>query len=287
MALENIRDFFRFFGNIFRAFLILLKKKPDVIFSKGGFVALPVGIAAYFLKIPIVLHESDSIMGLSNRILSKIAQRILCAFPKGNDIGYPTPVRREFFCNNSKKGNIFLNRAEDRPLLFVFGGSQGAQAINTWIFTKSQKILEIADICILTGKDKLPKEKNPSPHLFVFEFLGEEFSWVLSAASVIVSRSGASTIAEISAMGKCAFLVPLASAANGEQEQNAKILEKKNAAIFLSEKDLFLDQSEEKIKEFLLSAEKRMVYEKNIRIFSDAKADEKIATVLSPFFHLQ
>ena len=232
----------------------------------------------------MVLHESDAVMGLSNRILSKLSQNILCAFPKEKEESFPTPVRNEFFGDNSKKGNYFLKRSGDRPLLLVFGGSQGAQIINEWIFEKARVFSKIADIVVITGKGKLPKKKDVLDFLHAVEFLDEEFSWILSAASVVVSRAGASTIAELSATGKCAVLVPLSTAANGEQEENAKILKKRNAALLLHEKDLLTSETQKLISELLLFPENRIQYEKNIREFSDPQASQKIVSFLNTFF---
>lgn len=263
---ENIRDFFRFFRNIGKAFFILKKQSPEKIFSKGGFVSLPVGIAAWILKIPFILHETDSSMGLANRILSHFASKVLTGFPSKNPkhIHVGNPIRNEFFkpTKNSEKNPLEI---------LIYGGSQGAAALNNW----ARKFFEKREekVLLVTGKGK--KQENSSKNITEVEFLHKNFIEKIHNADIVITRAGGG-IFELAASKKCTVLVPLPSAANDHQRKNAKFFAEKNAAIYREEKDLFTKETKNILEEIFSSKEKRAEMEKNISALASQNASKNI-----------
>jgi len=245
---------------------------PQVVFSKGGFVSLPFGIAAKILGIPLLLHESDRTMGLSNRILAKIATKIFCGFP-GTEFEYlGNPVRDDFF-------TIFPATEKKRPLLLVVGGSQGAQFLNEWTVKNAPQINEVANILLVSGKNYIHPSGVQNEHLSIVPFLHENFAETVHTADVVISRAGAGSISELAAAKKCTILIPLPSAANDHQRANARALSKSHAAIVWEQQGI--EKEEQKNIDSLLSLlktpEKRKVYEEKITLFAVKNAAEKLA----------
>ncbi len=272
-SLENVRDFFRFFSNIIKAFFFLKKNRPHVVFSKGGFVSLPIGICAKILKIPLLLHESDSTMGLSNSILSHLATLVFCGFP-GTPFQYVgNPVREEFFCTNTEK------QKNERPFLLILGGSQGAQFLNEWIIKNAPKINTVADILLVSGKNFSPPKGVQNQNFTIVPFLYENFSEILQKSDVVISRAGAGSISEISASRKCAILVPLPSSANDHQRKNAKLFASQQACQIWEQEEME-KYSETHLKNLFIllqNSEKRKEYEEKIALFSTPHTAEILA----------
>ena len=267
-SFQNFIDpIFLLFG-FFQSLIFFRKWRPDAVFSKGGFTAVPPILAAAILKIPIFIHETDAASGLANRLSAKFATKIWRAFD-----GIGNPVRDEIFAGDPRKIPKF--QKPNLPLIFGFFGSQGAQKINELFFEIADKIP--ANILWVVGDGKMPKKTFPE-NIRLFEFVGKNFPDFLAAADLVISRAGGG-IFEIAAAKKPAILVPLKSAANRHQEKNAEILAKNNAAeIFDEEKSAaeFLKM----IKNLLKNPEKRKKLAKNIAKFSPKKAAERIADEL-------
>lgn len=299
-SLENFLDFFRFIGNIFRAFSILKKQKPDCIFSKGGFVSLPLGLVAWILKIPFYLHETDSEMGLSNKILSRFAQKIFTGFPSKNPeyISVGNPIRKEFFLENRKnerETNCNSSLANQnafslpRQKIFIFGGSQGALAINKWarnFFSENFNSFYKLDILLVTGKGKkhnpLFEEDNHGkrPHFSEVEFLHEEFVQKIHEADVVITRAGGSVF-ELAAAQKPVILIPLPTAANNHQLHNAEFFAQQDAALLIEEKNLYSQASREKIEALLSSENLKTKFSQNISKFATRDVAKKIWAEIS------
>lgn len=277
-SLQNILDFFFFIIGIFQSIFLILKYKPKVIFSKGGFVGLPVGFAAKILGVSVILHESDNAPGLSNRILAKYAKKILASFPESNfkkeTIYTGTPVRSVITNGNKEKGLKFLEiKHSKKPLILVLGGSQGATFLNE-IIKKTYKKID-ANFAIICGQNKnIFKNDN---QLKAYEYVGKEFGNVLQAADLIISRSGANTIAEIAALKKPCILIPLETSANNHQQKNAEALLEKNAAILIEQEKITSNKFTDLINVTIKDKKKLEDLSKNIAQFYKKDAAKKIA----------
>jgi UDP-N-acetylglucosamine--N-acetylmuramyl-(pentapeptide) pyrophosphoryl-undecaprenol N-acetylglucosamine transferase len=221
----------------------LKKFKPDVIFSKGGAVSVPTCLAAYAMEIPIVLHESDAVSGRANRFVSKFAQ-ITCR-------GFPTPLSptpdslHPFTGNPTRPGIANGSKAEGykitgftgkRPVLLVFGGSQGAKALNEALHSMLTHITEHYDVIHLTGKGK--GEHMVEEHHWATPFAYEELPHLYAITDVAMSRAGAGSISELAMNGIATILVPLEGLAQNHQVENAKVIASLGAGIHLPQESL-------------------------------------------------
>ncbi len=242
MSVRNVLDVFKIAAGIIRAFFLLRRLKPAVVFSKGGFVTVPVVLAAGVLGIPVVSHESDAEPGLATRINSRFSRRILVSFEESPDFFPPSagkrievsgnPVRAELFLGDSAEG---LKKAGPgtQPLLLVLGGSQGAREINELIAACLQELLKDWRIVHQAGSwDPLP---DPVPGYSPRTYIGEELADFLAAARLVVCRAGASTLWELAALGKPSILIPLGTAGSrGDQQGNARIFASRGASVVLT-----------------------------------------------------
>ena len=253
-SFQNLLTPFLVMIGFFQSLLILAREKPEIIYAKGGYVTVPPVIAGWFLRIPAIIHESDSVLGLSNRILSLFAKKIATAYPIRY---YPTrlqkkivyvglPVRKELITAEKNQGYQIFSLSNKLPVLLVFGGSQGAHKINQLIFKKLSKILNKTQIIHLTGSldyDKaIARRKSLKSHLkdryLIFDFLVKEMPYAEKMADLIVARCGANTLTEIAAVGKASILIPLLTSAANHQVTNAAIFRENKAAQVLFENEI-------------------------------------------------
>lgn len=270
---ENIRDGFRFVFNIFRACWFLYRHRPEKIFSKGGFVSLPFGIAAWIFRIPFFMHETDSVMGLSNRILERFSTTVFTGFPSSSPrhIFVGNPVRKEFF--QEPKAIV------SSPLkILVFGGSQGAKALNEWTrwFFGNQK--KIAEVFLVTGKGK--KSNNEIDGLREVEFLHDDFISAVWDADIVIARAGGS-VAELAAAQKCVVLVPLPSAANDHQRKNAEFFAKNNAALVVQESQLYEENTTKTLLNLFSSSEQQKQLSHHLSSFAKKDTVETIVKTIT------
>jgi len=279
--LQNFIDPFRFLAGIWQALRILKRERPDVIFSKGGFVALPVGIAAKLRGVPLVIHESDVVSGLTNRILKRLAAQVLTTFPAEQGIWVGTPVRAEIFRGDSERGRKFLGFSEDIPILLVMGGSQGAETINQLLLHALPALTEKICVVHLSGSGKSADKDHPRYR--AFPYLGQEFPDVLAAADLIFSRAGANTLFELAAAKKPVMLLPLTSAANNHQVKNAAYFAEKGAAKVFFEENFTSADFQRVVLEFLADTDFQAELRKNVASLARPEAAEKIAEILVNF----
>ena len=222
---------------------ILKENKVDVIFSKGGFVAVPVVIAAASLRIPVISHEADFTPGLANKIAAPLSKKVCCNFEetvkllgeKGVFTG--CPIRKELLSGNKKKGIEFLSFEEKKPILFVTGGSLGSKYINDLVRNNIKEILKNFNIVHSCGKGKLDKNINLKGYK-QFELLTTELPDIFAATDLVISRAGANVIFELLALKKPNLLIPLSTkASRGDQILNANSFMKKNYSVVLLEED--------------------------------------------------
>ena len=247
-SLKNLTDPFRVIGGYFDAKKALKTVRPAAIFSKGGFVSVPVCAAGHRRKIPVVLHESDYTPGLANRIASSYATKVLVTFEDtlphvkgGKGVFTGTPIRQGLYHGDAKKGLRFcgFDPEDTRPLLLCMGGSQGAVALNEALRNDLPELLKTFRIAHLCGKGKVSAEHENIPGYRQFEYVGPELPDLFAAASIAISRAGANSIFEFLALALPALLVPLPlSVSRGDQLLNAAYYEKRGYAAVLQQEDI-------------------------------------------------
>ncbi len=230
--LKNFSDIFRVMKGYKEAKAILRQIKPDVVFSKGGFVAVPVVRAAAGLKIPCVIHESDMTPGLANKLCIPVAKKICCNFPetinsmpREKTILTGSPVRKELTEGDRQKGLEFCGFDGNKPVLMIIGGSQGAQSVNETVRESLPKLLEIFDVVHLCGKDKVDNMMLNVDGYKQYEYIKEELKDIFAMADIVISRAGANAICEILELKKPNVLIPLSSGSRGDQILNAESFE--------------------------------------------------------------
>lgn len=242
---KNFSDPFRVAGGFFQALAILRKEKPNLVFSKGGFVSVPVVMAASFLKIPVLSHESDITPGLANRIASRFVDKLLVTFPdtlaevgeKGILVG--SPIRKELFEGDANRGKAFLNFEEDYPIILVMGGSIGSVKINNTLRAMLPELLSFFNVVHLCGKGNLEERLVNQKGYRQFDYVSQEMKDILMAADLVVSRAGANSIFEFLALKKPNLLIPLSRASSrGDQILNARSFEEKGYSKVLEEEEL-------------------------------------------------
>lgn len=240
--LKNFTDPFRVNKGFGDAKRILKKIKPDVVFSKGGFVTVPVVLMAAHLHIPVVIHESDMTPGLANKIALPKATKICCNFPETKELFSDratvtgTPIRQELFNGSKEKAREFCGFTDDKPTLLVVGGSTGSVAINKAIWGCLDELLKEFNVIHLTGKDKLNPDIKDKKGYVQYEFIKEQLPDMFALADVVISRAGANAICELLAIRKPNLLIPLSKAASrGDQILNAQSFEKSGYSYVIEE----------------------------------------------------
>ncbi len=249
LDIENVKDIAKIFKGYIGAEKILKEIKPDVIFSKGGFVSCPVVWAAKRLNIPVVIHESDITPGLANKLSLPFADKVCYAFKKTEEHLPPNkrvytglPVRKELFEGNKENGLNFLGFDGKKPILTLIGGSLGSEYLNGLLRANLTKLLEIFDICHLCGKDHVDAELSNAKGYAQYEYINEELSDIMAATDFFVSRAGATTIFELLALKKPMILIPLSKkASRGDQIDNSKAFKEQGFCEYKEEEELTTD----------------------------------------------
>ena len=279
--LKNFTDPFRVIKGYFQAKKLLKKIKPDVVFSKGGFVSVPVVRASKKCKIPCIIHESDMTPGLANRLAFSSATKICANFPetlnylpKEKAVLTGSPIRKELFTGNKIKGLDFCGFTANKPVILVVGGSTGAAAVNTAVRNLLPTLLQQFQIIHLCGKGKTDEAYNGKEGYVQYEYISEELKDLFAAADIILSRAGANAICELLALKKPHVLIPLSAAASrGDQILNAESFERQGFSYVLKEEDV--------TNETLLSAI-NSVYEnreKYVAAMKESKLNHAIETI--------
>ncbi len=232
---HNLTDVLKVPLGILQALYRLVRIRPNVVFSKGGFVSVPIVIAAGILRIPLVIHESDLTPGIATRIATHFARKICLGFPAthpGHKIQITgNPIRA---LGDTERGLKFLKFTNNRPIVFFAGGSSGATFLNLLLENSLFHLEKKVNIVWLTGRGKTAIKKINSPYLRIFDYLDEEYLDVLAASDLVVSRAGANALFEIAANGKPSILIPLPTDfSRGDQIENAHFFEKNGAAMVL------------------------------------------------------
>lgn len=297
-SFQNFFDLFKIFAGFVCSFFILLKIKPDVLFSKGGFVSVPPCFASKLLKIPVYTHECDFTPGLATKINSKSAKHILLSYKETENylsksaikktIVTGNPVRPVFYCASKERGLNFLNITEKtKPILLVVGGSLGAKQLNDLVSENLQWLCENFIVVHQTGAKNIKdsvcfnESKEIKENYKPFAFIYNEMPDVISCADIVVSRAGANSIWECSVLSKAMILVPLCgSGTRGDQEDNASFFEKNGAAIVLGRNNSTSKDFKSALN-LLLNEDLRNQYSKKNSSLSAGEAPgKKIAQIL-------
>ncbi len=226
---KNFSDPFKVLKGYFQAKKIIKKYKPDIVFSKGGFVTVPVVYAAAKYHIPVIIHESDMTPGLANRLAIKKATRVCHNFPETakylgeKAVHTGSPIRSELFTGNKITALDMCDFTANKPVIMVTGGSLGAEHVNQLVRLALPELLKDFQVAHLCGKGKLDESLKGTKGYAQFEYISDEMKDFFAMADVIISRAGANSICEIAALNKPNILIPLsANASRGDQILNAK-----------------------------------------------------------------
>lgn len=244
--LKNFTDPFRVLKGVFEAKKYLKQISPDIIFSKGGFVAVPVVRAAKSLNIPVITHESDMTPGLANRLCLPAATVICCNFPETmktlpaeKAVLTGTPIREELKSGSREAGLAFTGFSGEKPIIMVTGGSLGAVAVNNAVRDALPELLTRYDIVHLCGRGKLDERLVGTDGYIQYEYIKEELPDLFAMADLIISRAGANAICEIATLNKPNLLIPLPSkASRGDQILNAHSFESQGFSMVIDEENL-------------------------------------------------
>ncbi len=246
LSLKNFTDPFRVLKGCSEAKKIVKEYQPDLLFSKGGFVSVPVVLAAKKYKVPIIIHESDMTPGLANKISIPYATTVCHNFPEtashlpaNKSLLTGSPIRKELMSGNRIAGLDFCGFNANKPVIMVTGGSLGSEAVNKVVRNALPSLLEKYQVVHLCGKDKTDESLQNTPGYAQFEYIKDEMKDIFAMSDIIISRAGANAICEIQALKKPSILIPLpASASRGDQILNAKSFEKQGFSKVLDEESI-------------------------------------------------
>lgn len=243
---KNFSDVFKVVKGIFQAKHIIHKIKPDVVFSKGGFVAVPVVIGAHMNKVNVVCHESDITPGLANKLAMPFAKAVCTTFPEAvnhikdnKGIYTGTPIRDMLFNGNREKGLELCDFSGNKPVMLIMGGSQGSVKVNNSIRELLNKLLPKYDIVHLCGKGNADENLKDRAGYKQFEYISDELPDIFAMSDFVVSRAGSNAICEFLALHKPMLLIPLGkNASRGDQILNAQSFKKQGFAEVIDEEKM-------------------------------------------------
>ncbi len=281
-SVQNFTDPFRVLKGFREAHKLIRQLKPDVIFSKGGFVSVPVVLAGKRCKVPVIIHESDMTPGLANKIAIPSAAKVCCNFPEtlkslpeGKAVLTGSPIRQELLSGNKIAAMDMCHFTSDKPVILVIGGSLGAVAVNNAVREALPELLKDFQITHLCGKGKMDESLKDVEGYCQFEYIKNELRNLFALADIVISRAGADAICELLALHKPNLLIPLsAHASRGDQILNARSFERQGFSLVLEEEQL--------TKETLLAAVKNL-YENRTTFINSMKnsgQQDSIGTII-------
>ena len=252
LSLKNLTDPFKVVNGYFEARKIINDFKPDVIFSKGGFVSVPVVLAATTFrkkKVPVIIHESDMTPGLANKISIPYAKKVCCNFPETmkelpakKAVLSGTPIRAELLNGDAKAGYEFTGLTPGKPVILLMGGSSGSVILNKTIRSMLPDLLPDFNVIHLCGKGNLDKSMNEKGYV-QYEYISDQLKDLMAMADLVISRAGANAICELVAMNKPNILIPLSLAVSrGDQIKNAESFERQGFSCVIREEELSRDR---------------------------------------------
>jgi len=281
-SLQNFTDPFRVIKGFWEARKLIRQLQPDVIFSKGGFVTVPVVLAGKRKKVPVIIHESDMTPGLANKLSFPFASKICCNFPEtlshlpaGKAVLTGLPIRQELFQGDREKAQLHCGFTTSKPVILVMGGSLGSVAVNNAVRLALPDLLTQFQVIHLCGKNKVDTSLNDLEGYAQFEYIQGELCDFFALSDIVISRAGANAICELLALQRPNLLIPLSkNASRGDQILNARSFEEQGFSMVLEEEEL--------TKEALLEAVHTLYQERES--FTDAMKSsgqrDSIATIM-------
>ncbi len=291
-AWQNFTDPFKVLKGVVDAYGLLGQLRPRVVFSKGGFVTVPVVWAAYLRRVPVVIHESDYTPGLANRLALPVAQRVCVTFPetlnflgryaeKGVCTGLP--IRAELLHGSSDRGRALCQFHSPLPILLVIGGSMGAQAINTAVRSALGALLTQWQIIHICGKGNLDPSLQDKAGYRQFEYVTAELPDLLASADLVISRAGANAIFELLAVQKPHLLIPLSTkSSRGDQILNANSFAKQGYSLVLPEENLTPEELVRQVT-FLFANRQQFIQKMSSNVTQKLGAIAQIVSILDDF----
>lgn len=280
--MKNFTDPFRVVKGLGEANKLMKEIQPDVVFSKGGFVTVPVVMAAKKNKIPAIIHESDMTPGLANKLCIPSASKVCCNFketfdllPEGKAVLTGTPIRKELFEGDASKAATFCGLSDTKPTILIVGGSSGSVVINNAIRECLDDILKDFQVIHLCGKGHLDESLKDKTGYVQFEYISKELRDLFALCDLVISRAGANAICELLALKKPNILIPLSKAASrGDQILNAKSFKKNGFSYVLEEEELS--------KASLLNAIRDVATHKQeyIKAMEESEMSDSIGTIM-------
>lgn len=281
--IKNFTDPFRVLKGCGQALRLMKELKPDVVFSKGGFVAVPVVIAARRRHIPVICHESDLTPGLANKLSMPSATKICCNFPEtlqylpaGKAVLTGCPIRQELREGNREAARRMTGFSTEKPVILVMGGSLGAAAVNQAVRDSLDILLKDWQVIHLCGKGKLDASLTGVRGYVQYEYIQKELADLFALSDIVISRAGANAICELLALKKPALLIPLPSGASrGDQLLNAESFARQGFSMVLEEETLTQERLVEAVHELY---DHRQDY---IRVMSECPQSDAIEAIFS------
>ena len=244
--LKNFTDPFRVLKGFGEAKKLIKTLKPDVIFSKGGFVSVPVIIAGKQCRVPTIIHESDMTPGLANKLAMPSATKVCCNFPEtlkhlpeGKAVLTGCPIRSELLTGDREAARKFCGLTSDKPVILIVGGSLGSVVVNKAVRAILPELLKNFQVIHLCGKGKTDESLKDLKGYVQFEYIKDELKDLFALADIVISRAGANAICEILALHKPNLLIPLsAKASRGDQILNARSFERQGFSAVIEEEAL-------------------------------------------------
>ncbi len=296
IVLPNIVDSGKLLVGTVQSMAKLIFWRPDVVFSKGGFVCLPVGVAAHILRIPIVIHDSDAHPGLTSRILSRWAVKIATGAPlkyyqypknKTKYIGVPVAsTASPYTASQQRQTKKELGFSEHEPLIVITGGGLGAASINTAVVKVMPDLLSFTSVALIAGEanvDELKATVKSHKNLQIHGYLASDaMQKMLGAADIVVSRAGATTLLELAALAKPAIIVPNIHLTGGHQVKNAAVYQQAKAVVVLDDARLSAEPLAlvDAINATLLNKATMQRLSKNIQTFAKPDAAKDMAKIV-------
>ncbi|AYD40736.1 undecaprenyldiphospho-muramoylpentapeptide beta-N-acetylglucosaminyltransferase [Clostridium fermenticellae] len=286
--IKNFTDPFKVIKGVVQSIIIMKKEKPNIVFSKGGFVSVPVVIGANFNKIPVIAHESDITPGLANKLSAPYCTKVCVTFPESQKyikdnkaVLTGTPVREELINGSSIIGKRICGFNDKKPVLLVIGGSLGSKFINDTVRENIDNLIKKYNIIHICGKDNVDNSLNSKNGYVQFEYVNDELPHIMNSADLVVSRAGANVIFELLALKKPNLLIPLSKkSSRGDQILNAKSFEKSGYSIVIQEEELNGELLVQKLEEL---RKNRAKYVKNMESSSIKNGVDKIVELIAKY----
>ncbi|MFC1586156.1 undecaprenyldiphospho-muramoylpentapeptide beta-N-acetylglucosaminyltransferase [Fibrobacterota bacterium] len=286
--IKNFSDIFRVALGTLQAYRLLKKINPRIVFSKGGFVAVPVVVGAWLNRIPVFLHEADITPGLANKLSMPFAEKIFYSFPETKSylpadkcVYTGLPVREELKKGDRRKGLTLCGFSETKPVALIMGGSLGAETINKTVWEALDLLLEEFQVAHICGKGKADLKLSTREGYKQFEYLKDEYPHVMAAADVVLSRAGANSIFEILALKIPSLLLPLSKqASRGDQILNARSFTSQGFSRVLYDEAL---DPKSLVQETVELYKQRKVYIQNMNSYQGSDSAAKILAEIEKY----